>query len=98
SALAPSGQPIWTDMATRSARALRGMSDRGLRMRDVLTGASLRNAMAVHAAFGGSTNLILHLAAVAHSAGLRPPAVEDWAAMNSRIPRIVDALPNGPRN
>ena len=98
SALAPSGQPIWTDMATRSARALRSMSDRGLRMRDVLTGASLRNAMAVHAAFGGSTNLILHLAAVAHSAGLRPPAVEDWAAMNSRIPRIVDALPNGPRN
>jgi putative YjhG/YagF family dehydratase len=67
-------------------------------MRDILTEASLRNAMAVHAAFGGSTNLILHLAAIAYSAGLRAPDASVWAAVNRRIPRIVDALPNGPRN
>lgn len=98
SALAPSGQPAWTDMATRSARALRRLDTRGIRMRDILTEASLQNAMAVHAAFGGSTNLILHLAAIAYSAGLRAPAAAAWASMNRRIPRIVDALPNGPRN
>src|SRR5260221_962990 len=65
SALAPSGQPIWLDMARRSARALAGLARRGLTMRDVITETSIRNAMAVHAAFGGSTNLLMHLPAVA---------------------------------
>ena len=98
SALAPSGQPVWLDMARRSARALLALERRGLRMRDILTDAAVHNAMTVHAAFGGSTNLILHLTAIAHAAGLRLPTVDDWAAANRRIPRLVDALPNGPRN
>ena len=98
SALAPSGHPIWLDMAKRSARAAMAMLERGLRMRDVLTEASLRNAMVVHAAFGGSTNLILHLAAVAHAAGLPRPTAQHWAEINRKVPRLVDALPNGPRN
>jgi putative YjhG/YagF family dehydratase len=97
SALAPSGQPIWLDMARRSARALARLDARGLRTRDILTDASVRNAMAVHAAFGGSTNLLLHLTAIAHAAGLRRPTVDDWADVNRRVPRIVDVLPNGPR-
>ena len=97
SALAPSGHPIWIDMARRSARAVLALEARGLTMRDVLTGASIRNAMVVHAAFGGSTNLILHLPAIAHSAGLARPTVDDWARVNRQIPRIVDALPNGPK-
>ena len=97
-ALAPSGQPIWLDMARRSARALMALEERGIGMRDILTEASLRNAMAVHAAFGGSTNLILHLPAVAHAAGLARPTADDWAAVNRRVPRLVDALPNGPRS
>src|SRR5205809_3937238 len=96
SALAPSGQPIWLDMARRSARALIGLSRRGLTTRDVITEASIRNAMAVHAAFGGSTNLLLHVPAIAHAAGVWRPAVEDWIAVNRRVPRLVDALPNGP--
>jgi xylonate dehydratase len=98
SALAPSGHPIWTDMAVRSARALMTMESRDIRMRHILTDAALHNAMAVHAAFGGSTNLILHLPAIAHSAGLTRPTAADWAEMNRRVPRLVDALPNGPRN
>lgn len=97
SALAPSGHPIWLDMARRSARALLTLEARGLTMRDIITDASVRNAMTVHAAFGGSTNLILHLPAIAHSAGLRRPTAEDWTTMNRRVPRLVDALPNGPR-
>ena len=96
SALAPSGQPVWTDIALRSARALCQLDARGLRMRDILSPASIRNAMALHAAFGGSTNLLLHVPAIAHAARLPRPTVEDWTAINRRVPRIVDVLPNGP--
>ncbi|HKI32401.1 MAG TPA: YjhG/YagF family D-xylonate dehydratase [Gemmataceae bacterium] len=95
-ALAPSGQPIWLDMARRSARALAELAKRKLATRHVLTDAAVRNAMTVHAAFGGSTNLLLHIPAVAYSAGLRRPTVEDWTAINRRVPRLVDVLPNGP--
>ena len=98
SALSPSGHPIWLDMARRSARAALALEARGLKMRDILTDASVRNAMVVHAAFGGSTNLILHLPAVAHAAGLRRPTAGDWIATNRRVARLVDALPNGPRS
>ncbi len=98
SALAPSGHAIWIDMARRSARAALALKARGVAMRDILTPAALANAMVVHAAFGGSTNLILHLPAVAHAAGLRRPAREDWAAVNRQVPRLVDALPNGPNS
>ena len=97
SALAPSGQPVWTDLAVQSARALVELEKRGLKLKDILTSGSIRNAMAVHAAFGGSTNLLLHIPAIAHAAGLRRPTVEDWIEVNRRSPRIVDVLPNGPQ-
>jgi xylonate dehydratase len=96
SALAPSGQPIWREMARGSARALVAMQARGLATRDILTDAAVRNAMVVHAAFGGSTNLLLHLPAIAHAAGLRRPTVDDWSEVNRGVPRLVDVLPNGP--
>jgi putative YjhG/YagF family dehydratase len=85
-------------MARRSARAMVSLHARGLATRDVVTDAAVRNAMAVHAAFGGSTNLLLHLPAAAHAAGLKRPTVDDWNEVNRRVPRLVDALPNGPRN
>lgn len=95
-ALAPSGQPIWLDLARRSARAVLGMIARKETMKDVLTEAAFHNAMVAHAAFGGSTNLLLHIPAVAYHAGIRRPSVEEWNAINRRVPRLVDALPNGP--
>jgi putative YjhG/YagF family dehydratase len=95
-ALAPSGQPIWLDMARRSARALVALERRGVGVRQLVTPAAVKNAMAVHAAFGGSTNLLLHLPAIAHAAGLARPTVADWSDVNRRVPRLVDALPNGP--
>jgi len=96
SALAPSGQPVWTDMARRSARALVGLAGRGVTTRDIVTDAAVANAMVVHAAFGGSTNLLLHLPAIAHAAGLRRPVIDEWIRVNRRVPRLVDTLPNGP--
>src|SRR5580765_5326289 len=98
SALAPSGQPVWTDMAVRSARALVELQKRNLRTRDILSPASIRNARVLHAAMGGSTNLLLHIPAIAHAAGLPRPTVRDWIEINRQVPRIVDALPNGPEN
>lgn len=98
SALAPSGQAVWLDMAARSAKALMRLDQRGIPLREILTDAAIRNAMVVHAAFGGSTNLLLHIPAIAHAAGLRRPSVDDWAEVNRRVPRFVDVLPNGPRN
>jgi len=96
SALSPSGHPIWLDMARRSARAAMALEAAGLAMGGILSDASVRNALVVHAAFGGSTNLILHIPAIAYSAGLARPTVEDWKRVNRQTPRLVDALPNGP--
>jgi len=98
SALSPSGHPVWLDMARRSARAALHLQASGIRMRDILTPEALENALILHAACGGSMNLIIHLAAVAFHARLRRPSVEDWARVNRSTPRLVDALPNGPRN
>jgi putative YjhG/YagF family dehydratase len=96
SALAPSGQPVWLDMARRSARALHHLDERKLTTQKILTPESIQNAMRLHAAFGGSTNLLLHIPAIAHAAGLKRPMVEDWIAVNRRVPRLVSVLPNGP--
>ena len=70
SALAPSGQPVWLDIATRSAEAVVAMKQNRVSLKDILTPAALRNGMALHAAFGGSTNLLLHIPAIAHCAGI----------------------------
>jgi putative YjhG/YagF family dehydratase len=95
-ALAPSGHPIWLDAARRSALALMRMDSAGISTKHVLTQAALQNAMVIHAAFGGSTNLLLHLPAIAHSAKLKRPTANDWAELNRQVPRLVDCLPNGP--
>src|SRR4051794_22084391 len=96
SALAPSGQPVWLDMARRSARALASLAARKIRTQDILTEKAFQNAITVHAAFGGSTNLVLHIPAIAFAAGLTRPTVEDWHAINVKVPRLVSVLPNGP--
>ena len=97
-ALAPSGQPVWLDGAKRSAAALLRLRQEGLGTSDILSKAAFENAMVVYAAFGGSTNLLLHLPAIAHAAKRSRPTVEDWMRVNREVPRLVDALPNGPRN
>ena len=97
-ALAPSGQAVWLDMARRSAGALLTLQQRRLGVSAIVTDAAIRNAMAVFAAFGGSTNLLMHLPAIAHAAGRRRPEPADWRAICRAVPRLVDALPNGPRN
>ena len=98
SALSPSGAEIWRDLARRSARALMALEAAGTATREILCPDALHNAMVAHAAFGGSTNLLLHVPAIAHAAGLPRPTAADWAEINRKVPRLVDVLPNGPRN
>jgi len=95
-ALAPSGQPIWLDLARRSAEALVRLEADGVTVGHIVTEAAVRNAMVVYAAFGGSTNLLLHLPAIAHAAGLPRPTVAQWDEINHAVPRLVDVIPNGP--
>jgi putative YjhG/YagF family dehydratase len=97
-ALAPSGQPVWLDVARRTAAAVHAQWRDGRTLDEVLTPEAIENAMLVHAAFGGSTNLLIHVPAIAHAAGLPRPTVGDWRRVNRSVPRLVDALPNGPRN
>ena len=98
SALAPSGQPIWLQIASQSAQVLWQAYKDKLTTRKVVTDKSIHNAMAVHAAMGGSTNLLLHIPAIAHAAGLQRPTIDQWNEINRKVPRFVDVLPNGPRN
>ncbi len=95
-ALSPSGTPAWHNIAKRTARALVAMEKRGVTSNDILTDAAFENAMVVHAACGGSTNLLLHTPAIAHAAGRKRMGVDDWNHINSQVPRLVDVLPNGP--
>ena len=96
SALAPSGTPAWRDVARRSARALILLESIGLTSNQILTKSAFTNAMHVHAACGGSTNLLIHLPAISHAANVNRMTVDDWSRINKETPRIVDVLPNGP--
>ncbi len=98
SALVPSGEDVWLDLAKRSALALVNMKANNISLANILTQESLENAMLLHSAFGGSTNLLLHIPAIAHAAGLTTPTVDDWIRVTRSTPRLVDALPNGPKN
>src|SRR6056297_3364532 len=95
-ALAPSGSAIWLDVARHTAQVLREMHQAKRTTADILTPDALHNAMLMHAAVGGSTNLLLHIPAIAHAAGLTRPSVADFQAVNAAVARFVDVLPNGP--
>jgi len=97
SALAPSGEPSWLELGVRSALALMRLSELQITTSTIVTQRAIENAMLAHAAFGGSTNLLLHIPAIARAAGLSAPTVDDWIRVNRATPRLVDALPNGPR-
>ncbi len=95
-ALAPSGQPIWTQLARDSAVAAHEMVERGETLREIITEDAIFNSMLIHAAVGGSTNLLLHIPAIAAAAGLERPDAAAFREVNKLVPRFVDCLPNGP--
>jgi dihydroxy-acid dehydratase len=73
------------------------MLSRGIKPRDIMTRAAFENAITVCLALGGSTNLILHLLAIAHSAGVEL-TLEDFKTIGERVPLLADLKPFGRYN
>ncbi|WP_246541073.1 dihydroxy-acid dehydratase [Mycobacterium spongiae] len=80
--------------ARRSGQAVIGLLRRGITARDILTREAFENAIAVVMAFGGSTNAVLHLLAIAHEAGVAL-SLEDFSRIGSKVPHLADVKPFG---
>ncbi len=78
----------------RSVRALMGLLDRGIRVRDIATREAFENGIAVMMALGGSTNGILHILALAHEAEL-PLELDDFQRIAQRVPLLGNFKPFG---
>jgi dihydroxy-acid dehydratase len=81
----------------RAGAAVMGMLEKGIRPRDILTKNAFENAITVCLALGGSTNLILHLLAIAHSAEV-PLELDDFKRIGDRVPLLADLKPFGKYN
>jgi dihydroxy-acid dehydratase len=78
----------------RAGAAVMNMLQKGIKPRDILTRKAFENAITVCLALGGSTNLILHLLAIAHSAGVEL-TLEDFKTIGARVPLLADVKPFG---
>ncbi|CAM3896069.1 dihydroxy-acid dehydratase [Mesobacillus zeae] len=90
----PAETPEKTDDCRKAGQAIYKLLEMDLRPRDILTKAAFENAITVVMALGGSTNAILHLMAIAHSAEV-DLKLEDFNRIQSRVPHIADLKPSG---
>ena len=81
-------------IARRSGEAVVELIRQGITTRDIITKQSLENAIAVLMAFGGSTNAVLHLLAIAHEADV-DLHMEDFHRIGSKVPLLADVKPFG---
>ena len=82
------------ESAAKSMEALVAAIARNLRPRDIVTRASLENAISVVMATGGSTNAILHWMAIAHAADVKW-TLDDFERIRRRVPVLCDMKPSG---
>jgi dihydroxy-acid dehydratase len=82
------------ESAARSGEVLVAAVRRGLLPRAILTREAFENGITVAMALGGSTNAVLHLLAIAHSAGV-PLTLDDFEAIRARVPVLCDLKPSG---
>jgi dihydroxy-acid dehydratase len=90
----PANDPKKADVARLTGERVMYLVRRGLRPRDVITRASLENAIAAVATTGGSTNAVLHLIAIAGEAGI-DLALADFDRISARVPLLADLKPSG---
>lgn len=83
-------------LAKHAGMKVMELLDQGVTMRDIVTRAAIHNAMECDMAFGGSTNTVLHLTAIAREAGC-PISMDDWDAVSTATPHLVKLAPSGPR-
>ncbi len=78
----------------RAGAAVMNMLKKGIKPRDILTRKAFENAIVVCLALGGSTNLILHLLAIAHAAEVEL-SLEDFKVIGEKVPLLADVKPFG---
>src|SRR3954462_4392866 len=94
SAAPPSADRRRDYLARRSGEAVVNLLRQGITTRDILTKKAFENAIAVGMALGGSTNIVLHLLAIAHEAEVEL-TLDDFNRIGSRVPHIGDLKPFG---
>ena len=83
-------------LAKHAGMKVMELLEQGVCARDIVSAAAVHNAMECDMAFGGSTNTVLHLTAIARAAGC-PITMDDWDAASARTPHLVKLAPSGPR-
>ncbi len=83
-------------LAKHAGMKVMELVEAGTRIGDIVNAAAIHNAMECDMAFGGSTNTVLHLTAIAQAAGC-PVTMDDWDAASARTPHLVKLQPSGPR-
>ena len=82
-------------LAKRAGMKVMELIEKNLTARQILSPAAIHNGMVLDMAFGGSTNTMLHLTAIAQAAGC-PVTMEDWDRASAETPNIVRIAPAGP--
>lgn len=93
-ALAPATMRDIESYARQAGKAVMGLIDRGITFRQIVNERSMRNALVIHCAVGGSTNALIHLPDLAHELGMELP-MELFDEINHQIPHIANILPSG---
>ena len=78
----------------RAGEAVMRLLKWGIRPRDIMTRKAFENALTVITALGGSTNAVLHMLAMAHSAGVKL-SIDDFTRIGRRVPVLADLKPSG---
>lgn len=84
-------------LAYRTGKRIVDLVRKQILPRDIITPASLRNAIRVDMALGGSTNTVLHLMAIATEAGV-PFDLQEFNRLSEQIPHIASMMPAGPHS
>ncbi|MEM0154381.1 MAG: dihydroxy-acid dehydratase [Methanothrix sp.] len=90
----PAAEGIKRDYAYESGKAVMNLLENGIKPKDIMTYDAFENAITVLMAMGGSTNVVMHLIAIAHEAGVKL-TLEDFDRISSKVPEIANMRPGG---
>ncbi len=90
----PAESPAKYDECVRAGKAIRYLLEQDIKPSDIMTWQAFENAMRVSIVIGGSTNAVLHLIAMARSAGI-DLTIDDFRTMSDQTPLLADLKPSG---